>query len=96
MKNYRFLALLGLILLVTPFLGIPSIFRNIIIFAVAIFLLFYALLLRSASKQLENDSHESSFSESNMTDSRMEDEPVADVERILKKVDEDFDLEDSD
>lgn len=68
MKNYRFLGLLGFILLITPFLGIPSVFKTIIIFVIAILLLFYSFILRSASRQLEKDSQDSTFAESNINE----------------------------
>jgi type III secretory pathway component EscV len=62
MMNYKFLFVLGIIVLLTPFLGIPSGFKNAILLIIAILLIVYALLLRAASKSTNgnNQSHEDS------------------------------------
>lgn len=69
MKGYKLLFLLGLIVLIFPFLGVPETFRIIIITASGFVLLVYSLYLRSVykseqgSQDLIESSHENTVSE---------------------------------
>jgi hypothetical protein len=59
MKDYKLLFVLGLIVLFFPFLGIPEFFRNFVIAVVGVFLIGYAIYLRSIFKSKEvKKSHE--------------------------------------
>ncbi len=47
MKTYRFIFLIGTLNVITPFLGVPSLYKNYITITVAIITLGYALILRA-------------------------------------------------
>lgn len=63
--NYKFLLVLGIMLLLTRFLGIPGDFKDIIYLLVAIFLMVYSFVIRSRYKKNDSRSdHGSSYVES--------------------------------
>lgn len=75
-RNYKLFLGLGLITLVIPFLGIPEIFKNIILFAVGFILIILGLVYRSVSRR------NSSFEEETFLESG-EDEDVEEDSVLL-------------
>jgi energy-converting hydrogenase Eha subunit H len=59
MKDYKLLFVLGIVVLITPFLGIPEMFRNWIFVIVAVVLVSMSLFVRSANKEKSVENTES-------------------------------------
>lgn len=63
MKDYKLLFVLGLIVLLVPFFGIPELYKNWITSIVSLFLIGFSIYIRSQVKK-ELDSKEDVFVES--------------------------------
>lgn len=68
MKEYKILFVLGAITLITPFLGIPSVFRTWINIIVAVSMIAFALIVRSSTKKESIENQESNFIQENSID----------------------------
>ena len=56
MKDYKLLFLLGLVVLVFPFLGIPEFFRNSVVAIAGAVLIIYSLYVRMSQKSKNENS----------------------------------------
>jgi predicted membrane protein len=65
MKDYKLLFILGLIIFIVPFLGIPEIIREWVVALSAIYLIGYAIYIRTSVKKEKKEDTESVFVESN-------------------------------
>lgn len=53
MKVYKFVFIVGILNLVVPFLGIPSVYKGYILISLAVITIAYSLILRTVEKERE-------------------------------------------
>ena len=80
MKDYKLLFILGLIILLFPFLGIPEFFRNFVVTIVGVFLIGYAIYLRSVIKGKEVKKENGIYEESSIPEEILEEDIVVNDE----------------
>ncbi len=96
MKEYKILFVLGAITLVTPFLGIPAIFRTWISIIVAVIMLSYAFFIRASTKKESVENQESDFVQENSfenIENEVLDEYVDDIKPDVLEEAEEFEEE---
>jgi len=88
MKDYKLIFFLGVIVLITPVLGIPEIFKVWIITIDAIILIIYSLYTRSIFKKQNRNHAESVFVESSRDQAEIEIKPeiLEEAEEIEEKL----------
>lgn len=65
MKDYKTLFFLGLIVLVLPFIGIPEVYKNWVLWVIGIIIIFHAFYVRLKVKAEKKQNGTDTFIESN-------------------------------
>lgn len=87
MKDYKVLLMLGIVGLITPFLGVPEVYKNWIIGVISVILIIYSLRNRKFEKE-EKTEEEEVFVESNGINSEVLEQGEKFEEEIMKSEDE--------
>lgn len=89
MRHYRFLLIIGFIVLVTPFLGIPSGIKEVVFFVVAVLIFAQSMILRAVYRKQNRNYEDTSYVESRFG----KDEEEAERETIESPYVEDDEVE---
>lgn len=85
MKVYKFIFLVGFLNLTIPFLGVPFVYKNYVLMALAIVTVGYALILRAIEKEKENFQTKESTHASTQTETYSEQKTIEEVVDMVEK-----------
>ncbi len=85
MKVYTFIFTVGFLNLTIPFLGVPFLYKNYVLMALAIITIGYALILRAIEKEKQNFRARESAHSSNQTETHTEKKTIEEVVDMVEK-----------
>lgn len=88
MKVYKFIFIVGLLNLTIPFLGVPFMYKNYALIALAVITVGYSLVVRAVEKEKQNESSSHAYSDIPSYQEPSTPVPIKKIEEVVEMVDQ--------